>query len=176
MSDIHWWSKLSTAELLDLRRRLVDQITADFGDALGPELEDLVQQAFLVLFQRRVHVRAEDDGLYRYLKTVARHSALDRVRALRVSHAHLPQAVALQPQRAPQLTVAPGPPHLEREECEKIWRIFCALDELDRFVLWEYAVEGRSIRSIARDVGLNWHRVVGMVEGALRRFRKELGP
>ena len=57
---------------------------------------------------------------------------------------------------------------------ENIWKVFCALDELDRLVVWSHIVDGKSIRAIARDLDLNWHRVAGIIEGTLRKVRRQL--
>ena len=53
MPDSPWWTTLSTADLLELRRRLLHHVTSDYNLPIDAELEDVVQQAFVVLFRRR---------------------------------------------------------------------------------------------------------------------------
>ena len=167
-----WWTTVSTVELLDLRRRLVEYVRSEFGASLEPELEDVVQQAFVVLLQRRESVDPAEDGLFRYLKTVARNAALDRLRTARRRQKHFPEVISKLGHPPGQ---APGTPSAEpAEESERIWEFFRALDELERLMLWSHVVEGKSIRAVARDFDLSWHRVAGVIEGALRRARREL--
>lgn len=174
MPDLPWWTIISTTELLDLRRRLAKHVRATFGNTLGVESEDVVQHAFVVLFQRRERVKPERDGLYRYLQTVARNAALDRMKTTRVRRKHHSEVVSKDRDRAPSGIAFAEPPLAGPvEENEKIWRVFCALNDLDRLVLWSHVVERQSIRAIARDLDLNWHRVAGIIEGALRRIRRE---
>ena len=60
------------------------------------------------------------------------------------------------------------------EEKERIWEFLCALSDLDRLVLWSHVVEGKSVRAIARDLDLNWHRVSGILRTTLERVRRKL--
>ncbi len=174
MADLSWWESISTVELLDLRRRLLEHLAVAFGSTLKAELEDIVQHAFVVLFQQRENLKAENDGLYRYLKTVSRHAAVDRVRAARRRQEHLKKPSVKRLGDASRRS-PPGIPSEElREQNEKIWRIFGALDDLDRLVIWSHVVDGKSIRAIARELGLNWHRVAGIIEGTLHRVRRQL--
>jgi RNA polymerase sigma factor (sigma-70 family) len=168
-----WWNIISTTELLDLRRRLLAHLRATFRALPDGETEDVVQHAFLDLFRRRDTVQSDQDGLYRYLLTVARHTAVDRIRKADQQERHLPKAFLEKKLDAPVPQGSSGAAD-EAEEAEKIWGLFCALDDLERFILWSHVVEGRSIRSIAQDLGLNWHRVAGIVEAALRVFRQAL--
>lgn len=174
MADFPWWTTITTAELLDLRRRLLEYVKLGFGNALKAELEDVIQQAIVVLFRRRESVKADNDGLFRYLKTVARNAALDRIRAAQRRREHLPRLISERERYAPTLPVAAIPPAALAEENEKIWKIFCALDDLDRLVIWSHVVNGRSIRAIAHDLDLDWHRVAEIIEEALRRVRRQL--
>jgi RNA polymerase sigma factor (sigma-70 family) len=171
MSVSPWWTTISTTDLLELRARLIADVGGRFASVLEGDLEDIVQHAFVVLFQRRVHVSADNDGLYRYLRAVAVNSALDRVKTSTVRRGHLPDIASAVRQRAGE-AAAPRLP--QAEENEKVWRVFCALEDLDRLILWGYAVDGRSIRSLARDLGLNWHRVATILERTLSRIRREL--
>lgn len=174
MPNSPWWTTISTAELLALRRRLVAHVRAEFGDVLGTEVEDVVQHAFVVLFKRRTRVSADEDGLYRYLDTVARNAARDRVKAIKQRQKPLPEAALRRGQHASKGAVPAPPPEEAAQENEKIWEIFCALGDLDRLILWYHVVEGQSIRAIARDLDLSWHDVAGVIEGALRAVRKKL--
>ncbi len=174
MSNSPWWTTISTADLLVLRRRLVADVRGEFGDALDTEVEDIVQHAFVVLFKRRLRVKVDEDGLYRYLKTVARNAARDRVRTMRRRQKPLPEAALRRGQHALKGAVPAPPPEGATEEHEEIWEVFCALGELDRSILWSYVVEGQSIRAIARELDLNWHHVAGIIEKALRAVRRKL--
>ena len=174
MTDSSWWATISTAELLRLRRRLLEHVTAAFGRTLKAEVEDVVQHAFVVLFRNREGVKADADGLYWYLKTVSRHAALDRIRAARRRRAHLPRLISERRRRAAGRGAHGSPSDWSAEESEKILQVFCALNELDRLVVWSYAVDGKSIRAIARDLDLNWHRVARIIEEALRKVRGKL--
>lgn len=171
-----WWTEISTEELLGLRRRVLQQVEIEFGPTLNAELEDVVQHAFAVLFQFRDRVSAERDGLFRYLKTVARHAAMDRVKFLQ--HRRNPQlhSSARDTSRASSSTSPVVPPGQLIEENEKIWQVFCALDDLDRLVIWSHVVDGKSIRAVCRELDLNWHRVAAIVEESFRKFRKQLEP
>lgn len=171
MASEPWWTTLSTDSLLELRNRLLTYVRAAFGHALADDLEDIVQQAFVALYRQRERVSARDDGLFRFLKTAARNLALDRMRKVRRRLRHLDRIVASRPDPSEQSTISP----LESaEEKARIWEVFCALGELERLVLWSYAVEGQSVRAIARDLDLNWHRVAVMLYKALRLMRKSL--
>ena len=174
MAQASWWTTIPTAELLDLRRRLLEHLGAEFGGALKAELEDIVQHAFAGLFRRRENVTADNDGLYRYLKTVSRHAALDRIRAARRRQEHLPELTAERDRRVSRAPVPGIPPEGLAEENDNVWKVFCALDELDRLVVWSHIVDGKSIRAIARDLDLNWHRVAGIIEGTMREVRRQL--
>ena len=174
MTTSYWWRSISTAELLGLRRRLLERVTAEFGGTLKAELEDVVQQAFAILFRHRESVKADNDGLYRYLKTVSRHVALDRVKAARRRQAYLAGLSQDSKGRAAASDAESTLSEELAEENEKIWQIFCALDDLDRLVMWSHVVEGRSIRAVARDLGLNWHRVAAIIEETLRSVRIQL--
>ena len=174
MTALPWWKTISTAELLDLRRRLLGHLQVQFGSTLKGELEDVVQHAFAVLFGRRESVKADNDGLYRYLKTVSQHKAVDGIRAARRQRAHDSELISERERRAPMWGAHGIPSEQLAKESEKIWQVFCALDDLDRLIIWSHVVDGKSIRAIARDLDLNWHRVAGIVEGTLRRVRGQL--
>lgn len=167
-----WWTTISTGELLDLRRRLLEHVKVQFGNTLKAELEDIVQHAFAVLFRRREGVKAESDGLYRYLKTVSQHAALDRIRTAKRRQGHLVGRSNAEGVDRGSGLPSPGiSPEESREQNEKIWSVFCALDDLDRLVIWSYVVDGKSIRAISGDLGLNWHRVAGIISKAMRLLR-----
>jgi RNA polymerase sigma factor (sigma-70 family) len=171
MPNERWWTTLSTNSLLELRNRLLVYVRAAFGHALAADIEDIVQQAFVALYRQRDRVSARDDGLFRFLKTTARNLALDRMRKVRRRLRHFDRIVSNCPDTSEQPTTSP----LESaEEKARIWEVFCALGELERLVLWSYAVEGKSVRAIARDLDLNWHRVAVMLYKALREMRKSL--
>jgi len=171
MSDAPWWKTISTDQLLSLRRRLLEYLAMEFGDApsLGGEYDDVVQQAMVVLFQRRSSVDPAEDGLYRYVRTVARNAALDRIRRAQRRQERIEEVIAHQGRPA---CTAPDP--AAEGEAEKIRQVFCALSDRERLLLWRYVVEGKSIRQIARETNLNWHRVASTIETALQRFRTEL--
>lgn len=169
-----WWTSISTAELLTLRRRLLEEHRREFGDVLGDEFEDAVQHAFVALLRRPEDVSAANDGLYRYLRIVSHNHAIDRLRAEKRKREHLPQ-VALLVERHPAKAVSPpDEPPITAEEHEKIWHVFCALDEAERLIVWSHVVERRSIRAIADEMDLNWHRVDGIVKKSLGRIRRAL--
>ena len=170
MTASPWWTTISTAELLDLRRRLLRHLQVQFGSTLKDELEDIVQHAFAVLFGRRKSVKADNDGLYRYLKTVSQHRALDGIKAARRRRAHQSDIMSERERRVPR-SGAHGIPEEPANDSKNIWQVFCALDDLDRLVIWSYVVDGKSIREIARELDLNWHRVAGIIERTLRRVR-----
>ena len=174
MADLPWWTTIATAELLDLRRRLLEHLKVQVGAAVKAELEDIVQHTFVVLFRQRESVKADNDGLFRYLKTVSRHVALDRIRGAKRRQEHLKRASAERGGYAARLSVPGISPEVSAEENEKIWEIFCALDDLDRLVLWSHVVDGQSVRAIARELDLNWHCVAGIIDGTLRRVRRQL--
>ena len=174
MTSSPWWTTISTAELLGLRRRLLVHFGVQFGSTLKGELEDVVQHAFVVLFRNREDVTSHNDGLYRYLKTVSRHTALDWIRAARRRQAHLFEFISERKRRVPRCSAHGAPSDGPACESEKIWHVFCALEDLDRLIIWSHVVDGKSIRAIARDLDLNWHRVAGIIEGTLRKVREQL--
>ena len=167
--EASWWESLTAAELAALRRRLLRDMQLEYGDRLKADVEDVVQDAFSVLFQRRYEVTGQDDGLYRFLRTVARHDALDRLRQRSRRRSKLSDIGA----PVPTASSSAIPP-LSTEERRRIWRVFCALDDLERLVLWSFAVEGTSIREIARRLSLNWHFVAGVIESALAKVQRGL--
>ena len=169
-----WWKEISTDQILALRRRLLQYLDAEFGSTLKTELEDVTQHAFSVLFQRRNRVSTERDGLFRYLKTVARRSAIDRRRVSASRRKPRKKSTATTAGRASSSTSPITPPAQRLEENEKIWQVFCALDDLDRLVIWSHIVDEKSIREVCRELDLNWHRVSAIVEAALREFRNRL--
>ena len=171
MSNEPWWTTLSTSSLLELRQRLLSYVRAAFGHTLAADIEDIVQQAFVALYRQREKVSAQDDGLFRFLKTTARNLALDRMRKVRRRRSHSDRIISSRPDTGEQ---SPAFPLESAEEKDRIWEVFCALSRPERLVLWSYAVEGKSIRAIARDLDLNWHRVAVMLYRALRRMRKSL--
>ena len=174
MVDSPWWDTILPTELVGLRKRLLKDLGSELGKALGTELEDIVQHAFVVLFRRRESVKADDDGLYRYLKTVASNAAVDRIRTDSRRKQRLPDVIS--GRRCESRETAPETqPSGGEEESERIRRVFCALGDLDRLITWGYVVEEQSIRAIARDLDLNWHCVARTIERTLRRVRRELG-
>lgn len=170
MNQPSWWTTITTADLLTLRRRLLAFVRKEFGPAL--DAEDVVHQAFLKLFQRRGEVDAAGDGLFRYLCTVARHAATDQVRTRQAREQRLPDAARTRAWRRPS---GPSPTEHAGQESdfEKAMKIFRALDDVDRLVIWRHVVDGSSLRSICRDLDLEWHQVLSIIERAMRRFRRE---
>lgn len=169
-----WWTTLSTAELLILRRRLIEYISSAFGASLDDELEDVVQQAFVGLLSRPGSVTSDSDGLFRYLKTVAHNIAVDRIRSVRRRQERIPRV--LEEAQVSQARACAGaqPAQAEvREEHRKIWEVFCALSDQDRLIVWCHVVEGRSIRAISECLQLNWHRVSGTIQKFVQRLRRD---
>ena len=41
-----WWITILPPELIQLRRRLLNELLPEFGNTLGSEVEDVIQQAF----------------------------------------------------------------------------------------------------------------------------------
>ncbi len=174
MTPSPWWTTVKSADLLELRRRLVFAIHSDFPALVEAEVEDVVQQAFITLFKRRDGVNSDDDGLFRYIKTVAKNNALDRIRTAKRRRGHAAAAAAAR-RRDTSSDGSPGVSGREAaEEADKILQVFRALDDLDRLVIWCHVVEGKSIRAVAGELNMNWHRVAGIVERALRKVRAEL--
>jgi RNA polymerase sigma factor (sigma-70 family) len=166
-----WWTSLNASSLLALRSRLLAYVRSSFGKSLPDEAEDIVQQAFASLYGQREQVSPDDDGLFRFLRTAARNLALDRIRSANRRKKHFERVLAAVRASAPGREA----PSLEAdEENEKVWQVFCALDELERLLVWSHAVEGKSIRAISQELNLNWHRVADMLYSALRRLRKAM--
>jgi RNA polymerase sigma-70 factor (ECF subfamily) len=164
-----WWTTLATEDLNLLRRRVIDALGERFAAGLGPDIEDVVQQAFIALFRNREAIEPDGDGLFRYLLVVSKNAALDRLKRAK-HHAKRREAAG---------TRIPPPPRPEqelelREETEIVQNFFRELDELDRLIIWSYLVEARSIRSIALELGLNWHRVSASIDRMLERIRRRL--
>ena len=179
MPDSPWWTTISARQLLVLRSRLLDRLSDEFRTIPAAELEDLVQRAFVVLFLRRQAVDPADDGLYRYLRTVAHNLALDWLKTTQWRRRQLPRAARERRKQPPENTKSgstPVTPAEKREENELFWQIFCALGDLDRLVLWSHVVEGKSIREIARELDLDWHHVAASIRDVLRRIRGEFMP
>ena len=59
-------------------------------------------------------------------------------------------------------------------QAERCSTFFCALSEIERLILWSHVVDGKSIRTVAREFGLNWHRVAGILDRVLRMARRNL--
>lgn len=174
MADSPWWTTISADELLDLRRQLLQYARAEFGGRLKGEIEDIVQDAFGVLFRHRESVKPDNNGLCRYLKTVTRHAALDRIRTANRRHARLKRPAGWRGDEEARSYSTAIPPEEQREQNEKVWAAFRALNDLDRLVIWSYAVDQKSIRAISRDLNLNWHRVAGIVYRSLSALRRRM--
>jgi RNA polymerase sigma factor (sigma-70 family) len=171
VSSSTWWSNLVAEDILRLRGRLDDSLSASFPAVSQSDREDIVQQAFVALLQRRDEVDAANDGLYRYMHVAAQHLALDRLKAGYRSAEPLP----------PDLPQAESTSHFTapgeiRDEGEKIRRIFYELGPVDRLVLWRHVVDGRSVQAIARELGLNWHQADQLLKRILAEVRRQMNP
>lgn len=171
-----WWTEISTKELLGLRLRVLHQVEAEFGATLKTELEDVVQHAFVVLFRRSDRVSAHNDGLFRYLKTVARRAAIDRIKVSKFRRNPPNAAIARAVRRTSSSTFSVVSSEQSKEENERIRQVFCALGDLDRLVIWSHIVDGKSIREVGRELGLNWHQVAAIIEETLQECRSQLEP
>ncbi len=189
MSSKRWWTVISSREICQLRKRLLSYLGRSFTSIVSADREDLVQQALLILIRNKERVLPDDDGLFRYLRRVAKNAALD----LTKSSAH---RIATARTRS-DTRVSVGAPALKgfsdvaqlldfdanslsapaqtekKEEIQEIRRIFCELDDLTRLILWSYVVDGQSINAIAEQLGKNWHQVDYMIEQSLERFRRQ---
>lgn len=168
MSSERWWQTLGADDILTLRRRVLSALRRQFAATPVAEVEDAVHQAFVALFRNRERISADNDGLYRYLLVAARRSALDRLRTVRLRESRRSDVAAR------VLPAEMDDESARREKNEAIREIFCELGELDRLILWSHVVDGRSINAIARELGVNWHRVAQAVERAVRRIRRRL--
>ncbi len=177
MSSKPWWSVITSRELFALRKRLVRYLSESFGREIHRESEDLVQHAFLVLLRNKERVLPDDDGLFRYVRRVAKNAALDRIKSAAV-RLHVPTAHGVPADTAAEKTPTVQPSVLtqleKNEEIRQIRKIFCELDDLDRLVLWSYVVDGVSINAIARQLGISWQQVSHLIEQSLARFRRRL--
>jgi RNA polymerase sigma factor (sigma-70 family) len=174
MSHIPWWTSIDAAQLLELRRRLLEGLRSQFS-ALGAEdLEDIVQQAFVQVFRRPESVTVENDGLFRYLATASRNLALDRKKTGTLRQERIKRVGGTPLESESETTVPPVEPPITPSESEEIWQILRALPELDRLILWSYVVQGKSTRQVARELGLNWHTVARSVDRSIRRIRQIL--
>jgi RNA polymerase sigma-70 factor (ECF subfamily) len=171
MRKTPWWTEVSSADLAVLRGRLVSMLRAEFGATLAGEIEDIAQQALVVLFRRRSEVLSEKDGLFRYLSTVARNEAIDRLRRARIRTGPRPGRSSPRREEEGQPTLDDA---VDAETSRMVLEEFCALSELERLTLWGCVVEEQSIRSVARALGCNWHTVAAIVDRALRRIRHSL--
>ena len=168
MSRASWWTTLTADELIRLHRRVLHSIGAKFSSQLGSEVEDVVQEGFVALFSHRDTIRSENDGVYRYWWVAARNRALDRLKKKETRAGKPP------PPRKAAEVASPASQMDRLEKNEAIQKIFCELNQLDRFIIWCRVVDGRSVQSIAREVDLDWHRVANTIDRVLEQFRRQL--
>lgn len=170
MSRTSWWTEVSPDELRALHARVMQAVNRQFTNRTEVDREEVVQHAFVDLFRNRERISSDDDGLYRYLVRAATSAALDRIK----------QAKARSTRRAPA-SAGGAPPAIPvdvaaaREKNRKIRDVFRELDEVDRLILWYHAVEGRSVRSVAADLDMSWHRVADTIERVKWTLRRRLG-
>ncbi len=168
-SRMPWWIALEQEEIELLRARVLRWVEAAFRVTLGRDTEDIVQHAFAMLYRHRENVQPDNDGLYRYLCTVARRYAYDRVKTLKV-RAGIAEIAArtIIARRRP----APGPELVE--QIIRVREFFCNLDDVDRLVVWGHVVDGRSLREVASELDLRWRDAAEIVDRSLRRLRRWL--
>ena len=119
MPDSPWWTTISARQLLVLRSRLLDRLSDEFRTIPAAELEDQVQRAFVVLFLRRQAVDPADDGLYRYLRTVAHNLALDWLKTTQWRRRQLPRAARERRKQPPENTKSGSTPVTPRRKARR---------------------------------------------------------
>ncbi|GJM25540.1 MAG: hypothetical protein DHS20C16_19550 [Phycisphaerae bacterium] len=161
-----------------------------FSSVATADHEDLVQEALLILIRNKEQVLPDDDGLYRYIRRVAKNAALDLTKSAAYQkqatkhtvRSRVPVGPPAPKRRSdePQLVdPTPASPSAQaqsqkNEEILQIRKIFCELDDLNRLVLWSYVVDGQSVNAIAKQLGIGWHRVAYIIEHSLNRLRRHL--
>ncbi len=172
MPDRNWWQEIPSGTLLELRKRALARLGRQFPTLSNSQREDIVQQAFVSMFQRRQSIQPDDDGLFRYMTKCMRNDAIDLRRAkTRDAKA---QDKIIQSQKLPSSSPKEANSGLTAEENQEIWEIYCALSDLERLVLWSHAVDGKSIRSVSGELGISWHRAMSITVRTMAKMRAQL--
>lgn len=151
------------------QRALIDSAEAMMGcRALA---EDVVQDAFLKLWQQGDALRVDDSG--RYLFRVVRNLGIDRLRRLALEQRHsAPGAL---------VDMEPAPPSSSPEQCvlgaDSLYQVLAALAELPKRmqrVLTLHRIEGMTQRAVAEDLGVSPALVNFMLRDTLAHCRSRL--
>ncbi|MEM9817107.1 MAG: sigma-70 family RNA polymerase sigma factor [Cyanobacteria bacterium P01_D01_bin.6] len=142
--------KAALATLYDRYARLVYTIAFRTLNS-GPEAEDLTQEIFLELWQKQTY-DPNRSSLSRFLGTVTRHRAIDRVRVSsnrrRILQGLTPQEASVEPFSLPEAQASQG------ERSQRVYAALQTLPEKQRDLLWLAFYHGFSQSEIARHTNI----------------------
>lgn len=134
----------------------------------GPEAEDLTQEIFLILWQKQTYDPARS-SLSRFLSTVTRNRAIDRVRTRsnrrRILKGIAPQSEPVEAFSLPEAKASLG------ERSERVREALKALPENQRELLWLAYYHGYSQSEIANHTNIPLGTVKSRMRQGLIRLR-----
>lgn len=162
------------AAQVELYTRHRAQVAANLFRVLGErsELEDLVQEVFLIAFRKLAEFRG-DAQLSTWLYRIAVNVALGKLRQRK----RRPPPVALHDRDLEERGEPPATPESTLRRKESAGRVYAALARLSpkkRLVLYLHEIEGRELTEIAYLVGANPVTVRTRLYYARREFYKIL--
>lgn len=135
--------------------------------------EDVVQDAFLKLWEGGTHQSVRDDG--KYLFRVVRNQAIDRLRRLALEQRYGADVALMEQEPAPPSS-SPEQRLIGREALQHLMAALGELTPRMRRVLFLSRLEGWTQRDIARSIGASPTLVNFLLRDTLVHCRRCLGP
>lgn len=163
-------NKSALAILYDRYSRLVYTIAFNILNS-GPEAEDLTQEIFLGLWQKQAYDPSRS-SLSRFLSTVTRNRAIDRVRARsnrrRILKGLTPQAPSVDTFSLPEAQASQG------ERSQRVREALQTLSEKQRELLWLAYYHGFSQSEIANHTNIPLGTVKSRMRQGLLKLKETL--
>jgi RNA polymerase sigma-70 factor (ECF subfamily) len=115
----------------------------------GPEVDDLVQNVFLVAQRRIAKLPKEAEAAERWIFDVARKQAANWRRLYRHQY-EVPGSDEL----VAEAVAEPADPEAHLALCDRVWRALEALDESERQILVRYYLHGETLAELGKRLGL----------------------
>lgn len=134
------------------------------------EAEEVVQEVFLKVHFHLNSLR-DQDAFERWLKSITRNTAIDRLRRKTRGGSHIPLDEV-----APEDLLSPPADEelLRREAIEEVMRAMDELPEGEREILREHLLEGRGYRELSEKYGLSYHAVVMRIRRAKEKVKEKV--